>query len=278
MADDKWVPRINAVIDSVRNDVAADHDLADLAARAHASPHHFHRRFRELTGETPLQFVRRSRLERAAYLMMASPDRTLTGIAHEVGFRDSTEFSRSFRRLHGIAPSKWDGRWHTTDATDLDSPDVRVVNRPALRLATVRARGIFGLDDLDESLSMLLDWMNERGLDPDRRQLFGMSFDNYETTPHAAVHYSFGLEVPDAIAASGEVHIRHLPAFTGASVSINGDLASIARAWDHIYHRWFPARPWSPASHPALKLFRQRPDQLGWSTFDLDCVVPFRIS
>ncbi len=279
MAPDSWLPRINAVMDAVRDDVAGSHTLDSLAADAHAAPHHFHTRFREITGETPAQFVRRSRLERAAYLMMATPTLTLTEIAYATGFSEPSDFSRSFKRHYGCAPSVWDRRSRSAVARSTgrgSSPAVQIIARPAVRLAAVSQRGIFGIDDLREGYATLCEWMSDRGLPLDRSHLVGASFDNYRTTPAERVHYTFGFVVDDAVVIDGPVHERNLPAFTAAAVSIDGSLGSIATAWDHLYDGWFPSRPWSPAGLPGLKLFRSRPDQIGWDRFDLECAIAFR--
>ena len=53
---------------------------ADLAQIACFSPHHFHRIFRGMVGESVMQHVRRLRLERAA-LRLKHGDRSVTAIA-----------------------------------------------------------------------------------------------------------------------------------------------------------------------------------------------------
>lgn len=75
--------RVNRVVDYVRNHLDQDLSLETLARVAHFSPYHFHRIFKTTTGETLVQFSQRARLERAAYLMKASPERELGSIALE---------------------------------------------------------------------------------------------------------------------------------------------------------------------------------------------------
>jgi AraC family transcriptional regulator len=48
-------------------------DLGALAREAALSPFHFHRVFRGLTGETPLELHRRLRMERAAWQWRKPP-------------------------------------------------------------------------------------------------------------------------------------------------------------------------------------------------------------
>jgi AraC family transcriptional regulator len=62
----EYTARINRVLDHVHENLDGDLSLRALARVARFSPHHFHRIFSALVGETCHQFVRRVRLERAA--------------------------------------------------------------------------------------------------------------------------------------------------------------------------------------------------------------------
>jgi AraC family transcriptional regulator len=63
-AVDRTVARIVATLDEAL-------DLGALAREAALSPFHFHRVFRGMVGETPLELHRRLRLERAAWELLA---------------------------------------------------------------------------------------------------------------------------------------------------------------------------------------------------------------
>jgi AraC-like DNA-binding protein len=78
-------------------------DLASAARQAGLSSYHFLRLFAAVLGVTPHQYLVRSRLRRAAALL-SRDDRPVTDIALDVGFRDLSNFVRSFHRAAGIAP------------------------------------------------------------------------------------------------------------------------------------------------------------------------------
>ncbi|UYG09183.1 AraC family transcriptional regulator [Halomonas sp. M4R1S46] len=98
-------------LDMTRLDAWIDRHLADeirvdrLAALCALSAGHFHARFRERTGMTPLAYVQRRRLEHARTLVNHS-GLSLGHIASLVGFRDQGSFSRAYRRRFAIAPSR----------------------------------------------------------------------------------------------------------------------------------------------------------------------------
>jgi len=80
--------------------------LADLAAVARLSEFHFARLFKQTTGLPPHQFVIHQRVERAKRLIAAGR-LSLAQIAIDVGFSDQSQFSRHFKRLIGVTPSRF---------------------------------------------------------------------------------------------------------------------------------------------------------------------------
>ncbi|MEM9491713.1 MAG: AraC family transcriptional regulator [Myxococcota bacterium] len=290
MVTSSYAQRVHRVMDHVRNHLAGDLSLDALARVAHFSPYHFHRIFKAATGETLVAFTQRARLERAAYLMMSSPERPLGSIALEVGFSAQSDFSRVFRRHFGVAPSSWD-RTSRLDARHVvpefeaavraargagPAPEARLVDHPACRLAYVRMRTPFLGEALREGYERLTDWLERRGVDWRACPLIGMSWDHYETTPLDKVRFDFGFGVPDAIAAEGEFGIVELPAVRSVDVHCRGPLVHIAVAWQYLYEEWLPGSRYEPDDLPGIKRFRTRPDQFGWDRWDLDCSIAVR--
>jgi len=77
--------------------------LDELAADAGLSAFHFLRVFTRVIGVSPHQYVVRCRLRRAATLL-GDPDRAITDVAYAVGFRDLSNFVRTFGRAAGGSP------------------------------------------------------------------------------------------------------------------------------------------------------------------------------
>lgn len=80
--------------------------LEDLAAAACISRFHFARLFRASTGCSPMQFVRRTRVDRAIRLLLQAPQPIAT-IAVDLGFFDQSHFTRTFRRMTGVPPGRF---------------------------------------------------------------------------------------------------------------------------------------------------------------------------
>jgi AraC family transcriptional regulator len=77
--------------------------LGRLARDAGLSPYHFLRVFERLTGLTPHQYVRRSRLREAAARLMSEPGKVLD-VALDCGFGDVSNFNRAFKAEFSVSP------------------------------------------------------------------------------------------------------------------------------------------------------------------------------
>lgn len=78
-------------------------ELADLAA---LDPDYFGRLFRRHLGVSPLVYLARIRVERAAQLL-TNTDEPVSRIGTLVGWPDPTYFARRFRQLTGLTPSDY---------------------------------------------------------------------------------------------------------------------------------------------------------------------------
>ncbi|KAF7599578.1 MAG: hypothetical protein CGU29_03665 [Candidatus Dactylopiibacterium carminicum] len=79
--------------------------MEDLAAATNLSPAHMVRQYSRLCGESPMQTLRRLRLQRAFDLIGKGPYGRFTAIGFAAGYGSSAAFTHAFRKQFGIAPS-----------------------------------------------------------------------------------------------------------------------------------------------------------------------------
>lgn len=80
--------------------------LEELADAVHLSKHHFARRYRSLTGSSPLARFNELRMTRACRLL-DSTAHPVGVVADMLGFGDQYYFSRLFRRVVGLSPTEY---------------------------------------------------------------------------------------------------------------------------------------------------------------------------
>ena len=78
--------------------------VALAAKAAHLSPYHFHRMFKDVFGQTPMQLLQERRLTMAKRLL-CNTNETVTQICFAVGFESLGSFSWLFRKRFGCSPS-----------------------------------------------------------------------------------------------------------------------------------------------------------------------------
>lgn len=98
---------INKTEDYIEQNLKRPIFLSDLAKNAHLSEFHFHRIFKKYSTETVNEFVLRVKLERAAIFLCVNPHISITTIALDYGYSDSSSFSRSFKKHFGISPLRY---------------------------------------------------------------------------------------------------------------------------------------------------------------------------
>ncbi|WED22544.1 AraC family transcriptional regulator [Vibrio sp. JC009] len=79
--------------------------IEDMAAQVGMSRAVLHRKFKQATMMSPIQFVKSMRLNSAA--MKLAGGMNVSTAALEVGYESSSQFSREFKRMYGQSPKQW---------------------------------------------------------------------------------------------------------------------------------------------------------------------------
>lgn len=96
--------KLDRLIDRICEDVSAPVSIEALADAAGMSLSSFHRAFRQRTGQSPLQYVKRLRLHAARDMILFDGTR-IGEAARRVGYDNTSQFSREYKRHFGEAAS-----------------------------------------------------------------------------------------------------------------------------------------------------------------------------
>lgn len=97
---------LTAVQEFINDRLGDPLSLRDLVAHTGYSATRLNRLFRDHTGQSPIRYVNRQRMARAAQLLTLST-LTVAEIARGVGFPDQYHFSRRFKQATGYAPTHY---------------------------------------------------------------------------------------------------------------------------------------------------------------------------
>lgn len=283
---EEYLSRVNRVTEYIDLRLEKRLTLRELARVACFSKYHFHRIFLAVSGETLFGYIRRRRVEKAAYLLCVSPRTTITDIALACGFADSPAASRAFLRRFGVTPSQWRAgeasdprRENSNQGQDparvagYDSHlkararrlparfrNVRVTVGPwpETTVAYVRQVGPFEGDEalFKEMFRRLRSWAEPRGLlRPGETRTFILSHDSPGITEAPKLRVSLGINIPPGTAIGGLVGRLTIPRgrYARARFALRKD--EYADAWDWMFGRWLPASGYQAEDGPCFELY-----------------------
>lgn len=96
---------IARAIEHLTNNIDQPINIETLASQVGMSRAVLHRKFKQATSMSPIQFVKAMRLNSAAMKIAAGTNVSVA--AMEVGYVSASQFSREFKRLYGQSPKQW---------------------------------------------------------------------------------------------------------------------------------------------------------------------------
>ena len=253
--------------------------LDELAARACLSPFHFHRVFRGMVGETPVELARRLRLERAAW-QLAHTARSVTQIAFDAGFETHEAFTRAFRASYGTAPSGFrqqgirrielaaacgvhfgeHGRGSLFIPRDSEGNhmNVEITAMPEQRVGAVRHTGPY--NQIGEAFGRLGAIAEAAGLFSNSgASMIALYHDDPDSTPVDQLRSDAGITVLENAVLPPELTEQRLPAGRYARTVHAGDYATLGDTWARFLGEWLPASGEQLASGPSYERYLNTP-------------------
>ena len=99
-------PQMGTALSAIHDSVSTPWTVESLAAEAGMSRSAFAARFKELLGQTPMEYVTEWRMQKAMQLL-EQRDRKLIDIARSVGYESDAAYSKAFKRVVGANPGEY---------------------------------------------------------------------------------------------------------------------------------------------------------------------------
>jgi AraC-like DNA-binding protein len=97
---------VDRACDYIRSHLATPFHLEDVASHAYISPSHLTRLFRVEQKTTVMNYALNQRLQYAQSLLLNS-ELTVEEIARYIGYSQTPQFNRIFKRIHGVNPTEF---------------------------------------------------------------------------------------------------------------------------------------------------------------------------
>jgi AraC family transcriptional regulator len=277
--------RINLAIDHISAHISEPISLDSLAGITGFSSYYFHRIFTALVGETPADYVLRTRLELAQNYLVKT-GRSITQIALESGFSNSAVFARAFRQRYGITPSQYRAGIHVENQS---VPEIRTVDAQdhAYRIHGVSLRNLpdiftiyvacyegYDIQMICRAWEKLTRWAAMHNLDLSNSQAIGISLDDPLITRRNRCRYFACLSIPAAVHASPPVNTLTIPAGRYAVFHAESPASELPLVYHSIFHDWLPDSGYQPAHSLPFEIYIKTPEQHPQQWFEVNICIP----
>lgn len=263
-----YAEKIHRAIDYIMEHVSEEINLEQLAAAAFFSPFHFHRIFTACMGETPRDFIERTKLEKAANNLCLMPHKSVADIAFDCGFSSASTFTRAFKKHYGTPPREFFIR-HREDFHSLNVPGTRpqpalgdaiqqpvwIMKLPARHIAYTQLLSGYATG-IPKAWNKLIGFATIHGWLQAETQFIGIPFDNPGITPREKCRYRACITVDPTLAIThGDVKTADLEAGNYAIFHFKGRKEDIGDAYSFVYGQWLPQSGYMPDNKPTLELY-----------------------
>ncbi|UMR30293.1 AraC family transcriptional regulator [Massilia sp. MB5] len=290
----EYARRMNRVIDHIDRHLDSALETAELADIANFSRFHFHRIFAAWMGETIGDYVRRRRLETAAFHLSCGTQASVLEVALATGFGSGEALARAFRQKFGCSPSAWrDGTRERLAALAAGLRQAREAanSNPDQVNGNDGQAGFLPLGEHGDSQSSNGESQMEvrvidlpavtiayqRHIGPygmsigefwrstmspwmhshglDSATCYGVGHDDPSITAPEKCRYDACVEVPEGFKNGGQASISTLPGGRYAVAQFEGPPTAIAGAWNSFISEWLPSSGLQCDERPLFERF-----------------------
>ncbi|WP_088833642.1 AraC family transcriptional regulator [Paenibacillus tyrfis] len=294
--------RIGKVLEYIENHLDQTLNLDNLAKRSTYSPSHFHRLFTEMIGETPANYVKRRRLEKAAHDLIYEPKLAVTEIGQRYGFTSLSYFTTAFTERYQHSPRAWrEGAYlekfprrylHSKKSKQNSrneqemNPETRYTRFQWVDLSKVKTEMFpeghivlshrFGpyTQELADTWEQIYRWAEARELITKGTRLLGVPRNNPYITPLDKCRYDCCIIVPSGTPTGNEVESGSFQGGKFVVYEFDEPIEYSRRdilieCYSELYSFWLPRSGYRYLGDP-VELVQIRPNS---STLDLDCRI-----
>lgn len=267
----QYISRVNKVQDYINTNLNKELTLPELAAVAGFSEYHFHRIFSGIVNESLYKYINRQRLEKAANYLINYPEKSITDIAFDTGFSESSIFARSFKKTYGMNASSY--RKNKTDISikiprlfdnqyDDINCSVDIVDIEEFDVAYLRYTGPYknNQQTFINIIQQLRVWAEKRNLfNIENLKLFSIYHDNPEITENSKQRTTICIAIPKDTEVDDNIGKMLIASGTYAVGHFEILSEQFPAAWNYMFGKWMPSSGYQAADGFTFELYKNNP-------------------
>ncbi len=279
---------INQAINYIYKNLNKSLTIDEIADKCCFSKYYFNRLFKVVVGESIYSFIKRMRLERAAFHMKTSCKRSITDIAIEAGYSPSN-FASAFKQYFGVSASEFRAM---SNAPSRDSFARVVAHIQSLKMneytfneidTKMKIKKIAGMNLVykrvicNYSRDLMRAWEYfcaemEGKYSPDKIGNFvGISYDDPLIADEERCIYDMCMET-DAVSG---INVYQIETGIYACYEFRDKLEKLILTFNEIFSLWFPFCKYELDNRPTLEIYQSGLDEKG--NIHVDICVPIKV-
>lgn len=235
--------RLHRVSDYIYGHLNEELDLDRLAEIACLSPHHWHRIYRAVHGETLAATVKRLRLQKAAADLVQST-LPVEAIAQRSGYPNIQSFNRTFKAVYGLPPVRYrkEGSHKTFETASLegiaDMYEVTLKEIDSFDLVGVAHSGSYM--GIGKAFETLYGTLFSRNLFRPDMEMIGIYLDDPELVPTDKLRSFACVTAKQTLPSDAPLTPQTLDGGRYAVLRHKGPYADMPLAYQWLYGTWLP--------------------------------------
>lgn len=282
-----YTSSINEVQNYIYQNLESQITLEDISRVSGFSKYHFSRLYKTINNETLSQYIIRIKLENALYYLSCT-NMSITDIALELGFSDSTVFARAFKRRFGICASN----------VRKDSKNCKAINNISIYnedISSVKGRiEVKDIDGIDigyirhtgpykdfsnrfaEMLNSLINWGRESKVLSQGIRPMTIYHDHPYYTTESQLKTSIGILIDRKADTSGDICTMKIPAGKFAIGHFEVSSNDIPKAWHYMCGEWLISSGFLPNRGDVFEVYMNGPSDDVNHKWLIDIYVPIK--
>jgi len=254
--------RLGRVTAYIHDHLDEELDLNRLAEVACLSPHHWHRIYHAVHGETIAATVKRLRLHRAAGYL-ANSAMTIEEIAARSGYKNLQSFTRIFGSVYGLPPAQYrrngshTGFQQAQREQSADMYEVSIKQLPDMKAVGMDHRGSYM--EIGRAFEALFGWLGARGLIAPDMRMAGLFYDDPSSVPEAELRSRACVIIGKMLPVKAPAVATEIAGGRYGVLRHKGPYADMRAAYQWLYGTWLLQSGREIADGPILEEYLNNP-------------------
>ena len=280
--------QINLVLAYINSHYGTYVNAEELAKISGYSLFHFHRIFKEITGESVNNYIKSTRLEKASNLLVYNQHKSIEEIALDVGFSTGTGFGAAFKKRFNMTPKVWRTSGYEINNikkykdtivikkdinTHIKTPTiVDIKNLPILYMRA------FGYEnDMSPLWNKLYEWGKQIDLLKDDCKFIGVFHNLPLSVPYDKARYLACIQTNQSIYRNGEIGCCRVTAGKFAKFEFVCTHEELYTMIHLAYINWLPKSGYEVRNFPSFVEYKNIDSVLKNSILEVDFYIPIQI-